>query len=376
MPNAIELYDRGSGAPHPFPPEALTTHPADRRPAVIADANALIADSIRRSRGLFNIMPFLAERKLITLLTAEHIDQKVYARLPDACSNASADLAAATDAYETVHRPLLRLVRLGDVMRDDPRVAAVALADDEDVAVAQLGVLLAPALVLTRDPHLLDAGIGVRQWADALVLMKELIELDELMWGATHGIALAGAVAWSGVAALARLLQRSKLALGIAIGLAIAAGVEFRRELRTVPKKLKDRGSPLIEAMFVHTAAAFERRQLAEQRVQATLVRPHKVETLDAMVARVLVQHDEPLRGDEIHARLPPAWCDCTVAHVMSVLRGGPPFELTRGRGWKLGHSATIVRRAVHLPTDRTATPDGAFNALTSRAPRGRPPST
>jgi hypothetical protein len=124
--------------------EVLIAHPTDRRPAVIADANALISDSIRRTRGLFNIMPFLAERKLISLLTAEHIDEKVYARLPEACNNAHADRAAATHAYETVHRPLLRLVRVGHLMLGDPRVATVALADSEDVPVAQLGVLLAP----------------------------------------------------------------------------------------------------------------------------------------------------------------------------------------------------------------------------------------
>jgi hypothetical protein len=96
---------------------------------VIADANALIADAMRRTRGLFNILPFLAERGLIRLLTSEHIDEKVYARLPEACRNAHVDLAAATHAYETVHRPLLRLVDVGEWMLDDRRVRSVRLAD-------------------------------------------------------------------------------------------------------------------------------------------------------------------------------------------------------------------------------------------------------
>jgi hypothetical protein len=90
------------------PMESFTTHPRDQRPAVVADANALIADSVRRARGLFSLMPFLAERKLINLLTAEHIDAKVYERLPEVCEHCHVDLADAVRAYEMVHRPLLR----------------------------------------------------------------------------------------------------------------------------------------------------------------------------------------------------------------------------------------------------------------------------
>jgi len=84
-------------------------------------------------------MPFLAQRRLIHLLAAEHIDEKVYAKLPEACENTHADLGAATHAYETVHRPLLRLVDVGELMLRDERVGAVRIAEAEDVPVAQLG---------------------------------------------------------------------------------------------------------------------------------------------------------------------------------------------------------------------------------------------
>ena len=70
------------------------------------------------------------------------------------------DLAAATQAHETILRPLLRLVAVGDLMLDDPRARAVALVDEEDRAVAQLAVLLAPSMVLTMDKHLIAAPAG------------------------------------------------------------------------------------------------------------------------------------------------------------------------------------------------------------------------
>ena len=40
---------------------------------------------MRSTRGLPCIMPTLADGGVINLVTAEHIDSKVYERLPDAC---------------------------------------------------------------------------------------------------------------------------------------------------------------------------------------------------------------------------------------------------------------------------------------------------
>jgi hypothetical protein len=100
--------------------EVFTTAPAYRRPSVIVDANVLVSDSMRSTRGLRCIMPALARAGVINLVTAEHIDSKVYTRLPQACQNSHTDLAAATVAHETVLRPLLRLVAVGDLMLDGP----------------------------------------------------------------------------------------------------------------------------------------------------------------------------------------------------------------------------------------------------------------
>ena len=331
---------------------------------VIADANALIADAMRRTRGLFNILPFLAERGLIRLLTSEHIDEKVYARLPEACRNAHVDLAAATHAYETVHRPLLRLVDVGEWMLDDRRVRSVRLADAEDVPVAQLGVLLAPSLVLTRDPHLLDAGVGERDWADALVVMKELIELEEMMWGSAQAMVLTGRLAALSVTEFVRFLGRSEVALAITIGLAIAIGWEFCRDLRTPPAWFKERVAPAAERVMLGLSGVFEQYNAVAQRVHGTLVAPCEVETLEAALARILVQAPAPLPAADVHARMPYDWRQAAeVGDVMAALRSQAAFRLVRGRGWELGYRPGprpgIVRRS--LPAgSRQGSPDPA----------------
>lgn len=321
------------------PVDLFTLRPRRHRPAVLADANALIEDAIRRSRGRPSLMPFLAERQLIRLVTAEHIDEKVYARLPEACAHTGADLAAATSAYETLHRPLLRLVSIGDLMADDARVGAVALADAEDAPLAQLAVLLAPALVLTQDHHLLDAGIGEQAWGDALVQVKELIELDRMMWAGADGVVLSGVVTVHGVGGLVQLLRRSELVLGIILGLSIAFGYQYRHQLREAPAKLKERGGPVVERLLTGMAGAFERWETADGRVRPTLVAPARVESLEVVVARVLLQHSDPVGAATIHAQLPYVWQEVAVERVMAVLREQPAFELVRGRGWMLGHA-------------------------------------
>jgi hypothetical protein len=227
---------------------------------------------------------------------------------------------------------------MGELMADDARVGAVALADEEDMPLAQLAVLLAPSLVLTQDHHLLDAGLGKREWADALVQMKELIELDQMMWSAADGVVITGALTITGVSGLVNLLRRSELVLGIVLGLSIALGYQYRRQLREAPARPKERSAPVIDRVLAGMASGFERWEAADNRVRPTLVAPSEVERLQAVVARLLLQCPEPVGAADVHARLPYPWREVTVKQVMAVLREQPAFELVRGRGWMLGH--------------------------------------
>ena len=324
-----------------IPSEVFTTAPTYRRPSVIADANALISDSMRSTRGLPCIMPTLARGGVVNLVTAEHIDAKVYTRLPQACQNSHTDLAAATQAYETILRPLLRLVAVGDLMMDDPRVSAVALVDEEDRAVAQLAVLLAPSMVLTMDKHLIAAGLGVREWADALHKLKYLAEVDDLVWGTASGAAIGMYLSILGVVEFGRLLARSPVALGLTLGAVLSALLFYRDEVRAWPGRVRQRAGPVLDQAVAKTAELFERRDEMHQLIEPKLVLPMPDETLEAMVARVLIQRREPLRADQVHAQLPYSWRDAyETEDVMDALRSEPPFRLVRGRGWLFGRPA------------------------------------
>ncbi len=284
----------------------------------------------------------------------------MYTRLPEACRNSHTDFAAATQAYETILRPLLRLVAVGDLMLDDPRVSAVALVDAEDRAVAQLAVLLAPSMVLTMDKHLIAAGLGVREWADALHKLKHLAEVDDLVWGTASGAAIAVYLSIGGVVQFGRLLARSPIALGLTLGAVLSALLFYRDEVRAWPGRVRERAGPALDKAAVKTAELFERRDAMHQLIEPKLVLPMPDEILEAMVARVLIQRREPLRGDQVHAQLPYAWRKAyEVEDVMDVLRSEPPFRLVRGRGWLFGRPAVagsqipVARSLPHLLLER-----------------------
>jgi hypothetical protein len=337
--SALELDRKDELVPATTPGEH-GLRPRGYRPAVAVDANALISDAIYRWRKGFSLVPLLAEQNTITLVTAAHIDEKVYAGLPEACANTHADLDAAAEVYETRHRPLLRLVSVGDLMLHDERVGAVALDDPEDVPLAQLGVLLAPALVLTRDKHLLGAGLGVREWADALLKLKALIELEHAAWGVADGVVITGGLTFCGVRGLIRALVCSELALGLALGVALGLGIFYREELASSATRLKDRAGPVVERAMDGMSVAVERWEAAVGRVRPTLVRPQPTATLEATVARMLLPSPGPLSAATIHSRLPYPWHVTPEDQLRSVLREQPAFELVRGLGWMLGHRA------------------------------------
>jgi hypothetical protein len=104
------------------------------------------------------------------------------------------------------------------------------------------------------------------------------------------------------------------------------------------PAEVRERAGPTLDKAAANTAELFERRNAMHQLIEPKLVLPRPDETLEAMVARVLIQRREPLRGDQVHAQLPYAWREAyEVEDVMNALRSEPPFRLVRGRGWLFG---------------------------------------
>jgi len=104
------------GQPAAPPMEAFTTHPSQPRRAIVADANALISDAIRRSRGPFSVMPFLAEQKLVSVLAPEHIVAKCSAaRRRDPCGDEGEGQTRHGDEGEGQNRRCAGPERLGRV---------------------------------------------------------------------------------------------------------------------------------------------------------------------------------------------------------------------------------------------------------------------
>ena len=63
---------------------------------------------------------------------------------------------------------------------------AVLGVDEEDAPIAQLAVMLAPAVLLTNDHHLLDAGLGVAAWVDAPGLVQQVAAVDGMVNGSAR----------------------------------------------------------------------------------------------------------------------------------------------------------------------------------------------
>jgi hypothetical protein len=333
---------------NPDPPssDVVLAPPELRRHPVIGDANALIQDVLRRTHSSFGILPFLAERKLITLLAPIHIEAKVHLRLPEVATRIGANPDQAMEIWGTVHRRLMRFVDVGDLMRDDPRVSQVALNDPEDVAVAQLGVLLAPSLVLTQDKHLTTVGIGEPQWVDALHVLRELAELERLMYGAAQGAVLAARLTGLAIVEVVRFLRRSELGLGVSLGVAAYSALHMRPQLKSAARRVRTRGWPALERALAGMTDIFDRRDTVGRQLRPTLVQATLGEIPAAAVARVLAERGAPMTVATIHAALAARGSHLTFDQVAQTLRDEPPFELVRGRGWQLGHAASgpVVR--------------------------------
>jgi hypothetical protein len=178
----------------------------------------------------------------------------------------------------------------------------------------------------------------VREWADALIKLKELMELERAMWGLADGVLITGGLGFYGVRGLVRMLLRSELALGLVLGVALGLGLFYRDELASSSRRLKERAAPVMERAMDGMSDAVERWETADGRVQPTLVRPRPTESLEATVAHALLPAGEPLSASTLQSRLPYPWRETPVESLMGVLREQPAFELVRGRGWTLGH--------------------------------------
>ncbi|MGH2864397.1 MAG: hypothetical protein ACRDJX_04015, partial [Solirubrobacteraceae bacterium] len=168
-------------------PLALVRHlPSYDRHPVIADANVLFQDSLRYLQQPFTALTFLAHQEVITLLTCEHVRERMLDLIVQKSKRPDEHLRV----WQQVYLPIVRFVAVPEAMcAGHPQIEAIV--DPEDRPFARLAIATAPSLLLTRDHHLTDVGFGTSAWADILTVLGSFVELDASIHGSAHAALIA-----------------------------------------------------------------------------------------------------------------------------------------------------------------------------------------
>ena len=320
------------------PTEVFLRPPSQRRLPVVADANALISDALHHADCGFSFLTLLAREDVITLATPGHIREKVREHLPNVALQRHICVERAMETWRCVHEPLIHFVELPPIGAGDARpVRAVHRRDAEDGPVAQLGMLLAPSMVLSWDTDLRDEGIGLTHWVGPARKLLELARLEEKMHNQARGMLMLARLASTGIGGLAQAAARWPWAAGLLVGAAVMALADSRepttsrlRRLGTGMGETLERVSPLVEA-------AFEEHARAVHQVHATLLHPDGAPSAANDVARLLAELGAPYPARMLLSDLRQRDQDLTESALNSLLRSHPAFVAVRGRGWQLG---------------------------------------
>jgi predicted nucleic acid-binding protein len=316
----------------------LDRAPSSRRHPVVVDANAVIEDVLRRTRSSFTAMTFVAMREWAVLAAPTHVDAEVREHLPQVATETGCSVELAVHVWETVHRSLIRFVDVPGASRDE-RVLAVARRDSDDAPLAHLAMLLAPSVVLTRDRHLTHEGIGQADWLTTIHLLGQLAELDALIWGGGRLAWLSVYLPALAVGGLGHQLMRSELALGLVIGVAVGAGLYLRPQMRAAATNAWTRVGPAVGRVAEATTRGLERRAQTAAALDSRLVTADGPSTPEAVTARLLIEHSQPLFGEQIHDQLQNRGHEISLAATRAMLRKHPSFVVVPGRGFQLGRA-------------------------------------
>lgn len=312
--------------------ELVRLLPLYARHPVIADANVLFQDTRRYLKTGVTVLTLLARYEVITLLTCEH----VRSRLPEIMAERSVDPGPQQRVWREIYLPLVRFVRVPDAMcAGHPQVEAIA--DPEDRPFGRLAIAVAPSLLLTRDRHFSDVGLGTEQWADALTILGDLAELDAALYGSAHTSIMLARLA----GLLARLAWRkiasepwlSLATLGVGLLLFLTNKEEVVRRVRSIGAAIKEHGGRLLEA----ATPALERRERAESRLNSRLEKPMLPRSLESLCAHHLATRRLPVTTEMLLNACMTPGIEQSRAHLVRFLEAHPSFVETAGGTWELG---------------------------------------
>lgn len=316
----------------PSPIELVPVPTFYARHPVVVDANVLFQDTQRYLKDGFTVLTFLARHDVITLLTSEHVRQ----RLPEIVDEKNRSPAQQQRAWRTVYLPLIRFVEVPKSMcAGHPQIEAIV--DVEDRPFARLAVTTAPSLLLTRDHHFSDVGLGTERWADALTILGALIELDIGLYGTAHAAVVAARllglfVSWAGRGLASEPIAWIAVA-GMALVLLMSDPEETIRRIRGIAVAGRRGVSRLLEL----SEPAFERRKLAEGKLQSLLESPMHPRNVESVCARELATRRGLLSTEDLLSACHQAAHKLELARLRRGLERHPSFIATSGDRWELG---------------------------------------
>lgn len=349
-----DVRSQVSGGPPPFPVEVMAEPPWQRRHPVVLDTTVLIADALKRSDTTFTALTYLAQRNVITMVAPRHVEEEVFRKLPKAALDTRRDPSRVLATLESVHLPFVRFIDLPAALPEEVGVRTVAQRDDSDAPLAHLATLLSPCLVLSTDKDLTDSGYGNDGWLADVLLLGELAQLDNIVWGGGMLAYVSVAVPAYGVWKLIAFLARSKLGLGIAAAAAIGGAVWFRPQLRAAADRAGTHIKPVVEDALSSAASVLEQRANAEATYRSRLVVPSGPASVEAAAVRHLATRGRPIPSELLHSELTRQGHEISLASLRAFLRAHPAFVGQRGQGYQLGELSERARR--EEPEDITTT--------------------
>lgn len=341
---AAETLPAAAALPELSATAALSVPPQLRPWPVVADANVLIRDVLANlRRPEVTALLGLAEARYVQLLGAEAVADEVDEHLARVAGAARAGLAE--ELWRTRYLPQIRWVAdpaalLVGSNEADARVAGVAARDVDDLPTAQLGLLCAPALVVTADRDLLDHGFGAAEFVAALVATGQLSQLDASLLIGMRLMGLSLESAGRAVVATGRVVARSEWLWGAMLGGVAYLVAHQWPALRERGRQLQAGGRRLAKRTAEVLGVVFEQRRAHIEALADCLVQPLDEPTIGSVMCRELARTPVPVSAAELHRRassvLPASAPD--EGFVRASLGDNDAFVLVRGRGWQLGY--------------------------------------
>jgi hypothetical protein len=305
----------------------------------VVDANALIEDVVHVARHGRSLLTSLAADGTIALFVPPHILAKVELHAERVAGQTGVDIDKFLQLWRERYLAHLRIVSLPPLNTSiDRRLSAVP--DLEDVPVAQLSVLLAPCLLVTRDKHLLDAGLGQANWADSLVFVAKLAKLDAQLFGGVQAAILFSTLAAMGVVELGKLIVRSSVGTTVALVVAMAVASDWRPGsgafVARARRQIATTGRSALNAM----AAFVDEREAAGEHLGALLVEATPTAGLAEFLAPRLAvsRHGIAVHTLALVARA--GGLKVSESQVLAELSAHPSFEELEHR-WHVGCRAS-----------------------------------